>query len=569
MTGRGFFARALAPARRHAYLFPVGTGDDPPQTGQAADASIKALSEFLHGHRGEILARWERAVRKILGPHAEGFDRLVDPFTDLLDQFAVLTDGENGDGAPAGERHAPGAEGGMELGPLVTGYVLLRDTVVELWVPPARGAGPALRMLDQAVDRAILGAVRRFSAAQDSAWRALDRVAVLVREGGELQALMDGLLRVVLESATAADCGAILLHEGDQLVLRAAAGFEDELARGFSLKMGEGFAGAVATRRAPMFLRWAARDPMVRSESVKRRGVKALLGVPLLDADELIGVAVIGSLTSFEFPENDRRLFAAVADRGTAAIQLQRLRLATQDQERQLAEVQDALRARDKVLSTVAHEVRTPIGIVLMQADSLVQRTTPPPDGWLPKRVSSIHRAAERIDRLVEDLVEYTNLRAGRLQFTIGCHEAADVVREAVEMFAPAANERGIVVETELSPGLPALSCDRERILQVFSLLTSNALRALQDGGRIAIRAQHDDLGVVFSVEDTGPAIDAKELNHLFERAWRGERGGPGRSGVGLAISKGIVEAHGGRIWVASDARGGATFCFAVPTARA
>jgi signal transduction histidine kinase len=548
----------------------VGTGDDPPQAGQATEASIRALAEFLQESRGDILARWERAVRKVLGQQADGFDRLVDPFADLLDQFATLTEGDGAETITVGERHAPGAERSMDLGPLVTGYVLLRDTIVELWVPPPRNAAPALRMLDQAIDQAILGAVRRFSAAQEAAWRALDRVSALVRDGRELSALMDGLLRIVLESTASVHCAGILLRDGEELRLRATLGFEEDLERGFAVKVGEGFAGAVATRRAPVFLRWAARDPMVLGESVRRRGVRALYGVPLLDADELIGVAVIGSLTAFDVPEHDRRLFAAIADRATAAIQLQRLRQATHDQERQLAEVQDALRARDRVLSTVAHEVRTPIGIVLMQADSLAQRARAADGEWMPKRITSIHRAAERIDRLVENLVEFTNLRAGRLQFTIGTHPAADLVREAVEMFAPVAQERGIVVETELSAGLPDLSCDRERILQVLSLLTTNAARALADGvGRVAVRAQHDDVGVVFSVEDTGPGIDPADLPHLFDRAWRGERGKPGRSGVALAISKGIVEAHGGRIWAASDPRGGATFCFAVPTARA
>jgi len=547
----------------------VGTGDDPPQAGQSPEASIKALSDFLHDQRGEILTRWERSVQKILGAQAEGFDRMRDPLSDLLDHFAALTDGESSEVSAGAERNAPGAERTMELGPLVTGYVLLRDTIVELWNPPARASSVALRVLDQAIDRAILGAVRRFSAAEEAAWRAVDRVSDLVRQGGALPGLLDGLLRIVLESAASADCAAILLREGDQLVLRAAHGFDEDLAAGFAVKEGEGFAGAVAVRRAPMFLRWAARDPLVRSESVRRRGVKGLYGVPLRDADELVGVAVIGSLTAFDLPEYERRLFASLMDRGTAAIQLQRLRLATQDQERQLAEVQDALRARDRVLSTVAHEVRTPIGIVLMQADSMVHRPPPTDGDWLPKRVSSIHRAAERIDKLVEDLVEFTNLRAGRLQFTIATHPAADLLREAVEMFQGVAQERGVLVETELSPGLPAISCDRERILQVFSLLTANALRALGEGGRVALRAQHDDVGVVFSIEDTGPAISPEDLPHVFERAWRGERGRPGRSGVGLAISKGIVEAHGGRIWVASEPKGGATFCFTVPTARA
>jgi signal transduction histidine kinase len=548
-------------------FFPVGTGDDPPQVGHGTEASIKVLSEFLNGNRGDILARWERSLNQILGGQADGFDQTIDPLADLLEQFAALTDGD-ADIARADER--AGGERNLELGPLVTGYVLLRDTIVELWVPPTRGSAAALRVLDQAIDRAILVAVRRYTSAQDAAWRALDRVTALVKQGGPLEELLPELLGVVLQSTAAADCAAILLREEDRLVLRAASGLDEELAAGFSQKIGEGFAGAVAVRRAPMLLRWAARDPMVTAESLRRRGVRALYGVPLLDADDLVGVAIIGSLTSFDFPEYERRLFAALVDRGTAAIQLQRLRAATHEQERQLAELQDAVRARDRVLATVAHEVRTPIGIVLMQADSLIHRppATPDPE-WVPRRVTSIHRAAERIDRLVEDLVEFTNLRAGRLQFTMASHPAADLVREAAELVQPLAQERGIVVETELSAGLPELSCDRERILQVLSLLTANALRALPEGGRMSVRAQHDDVGVVFSVRDTGPRVEPDELSHLFERAWHGERGRPGRSGVGLAISKGIVEAHGGRIWVASDPGGGAAFCFIVPTARA
>jgi signal transduction histidine kinase len=543
-------------------------GDDPRQTGQGTEASIKALSEFLNDNRGEILARWERSVHGILGAQADGFTE-TDPLADLLAELDLLMEGEGAEAALPGERGAGRAPRNLALGPLVTGYALLRDTIVELWVPPPR-AGVALRLLDQAIDRTIVGMVHRHGQAQEAGWRALDRISALAPESGELSALLDGILRIVLESVPTADCAAVLLREGDRLVMRAALGLDEDLAAGFSQPVGEGFAGAVAVGRAPLLLRWAARDPLVRGESVRRRGVRALFGVPLLEADELVGVALVGSLTAFDFPEPERRLFTALLDRGTAAIQLQRLRAAVGDQERQLAELRDALRARDRVLSTVAHEVRTPIGIVLLQADSLIHRPAPPSDHeWLPRRVTSIHRAAQRIDRLVEDLVEFTNLRAGRLSVTRGCHPAAQVVQEAVEALQPLAQEHGVLVETELSGGLPDLDCDRDRILQVMSLLTANALRAMPEGGRLAVRAQHDDLGVVFSVEDTGPHIDPAELPHLFDRAWRGERGRPGRSGMGLAISKGIVEAHGGRIWAASDPRGGATFCFAVPTARA
>jgi signal transduction histidine kinase len=545
----------------------VGTGDDPPQTGLASDASVRALAEFLTNNRGDILARWESSARKILGEQADGFDLVLDPLADLLEQFNVLTEGEAAERTGGSERRAPGAERSLELGPLVTGYVLMRDAVVELWVPPARGWAPALRVLDQAIDQAILGAVRRFSAAEEAAWRAVDRVSALARSSLPLPQLLDGVLRIVLESTASADVGALLLREGDELHLRATVGFEEELDRSFSLRVGEGFSGAVAAGRAPMFLRWAARDPLVRAETARRRGVRALYGVPLIDADELVGVAVVGSLTSFEFPEHERRLFSALIDRGTAAIQLQRLRAATQEQERRLAELQDGVRARDQVLASVAHEVRTPIGIVLMQADSMVHRQPPDAD-WLQKRVSSIHRAAERIDRLVEHLVEFTNLRAGRLKVAVDDHPPAELVREAIETFRPVAQERNIVVQTDLAAELPPLRCDRERVLQVFSLLAGNSLRALPDGGQVTMRAQPDGEGVIFSVEDNGPRIDPGDLPHVFDRAWRGERGTPGRSGVSLAISKGIIEAHGGRIWVTSDGTA-TTFAFSLPVARA
>src|SRR4051812_4613477 len=106
--------------------------EDPPQTGQGAEASIKALSEFLNGNRAEILARWDRSVQKILGAQAEGFDQQIDPLADLLDQFTVLTEGEEAEPfTDEDQRGLPGAGRNLELGPLVTGYVLLRDTIVE------------------------------------------------------------------------------------------------------------------------------------------------------------------------------------------------------------------------------------------------------------------------------------------------------------------------------------------------------------------------------------------------------------------------------------------------------
>jgi signal transduction histidine kinase len=138
-----------------------------------------------------------------------------------------------------------------------------------------------------------------------------------------------------------------------------------------------------------------------------------------------------------------------------------------------------------------------------------------------------------------------------------------------VDGLRPTAEERRVVLEAELSPGLPALIGDGPRLQEALEHLLRAALQVVPDGGRIALRAQHDQGGVVFSVQDSAPAVDPEDLAQIFDRVWLGERPSVGRGGLALAVTKGIVEAHGGRIWATSAAGEGNTFCFALPAARA
>jgi signal transduction histidine kinase len=142
-------------------------------------------------------------------------------------------------------------------------------------------------------------------------------------------------------------------------------------------------------------------------------------------------------------------------------------------------------------------------------------------------------------------------------------------VRQVVEALRQGAEERRIVLEAELSPGLPSLVGDEQRLREALDHLVHAALQVVPDGGRIALRAQHDDGGVVFSVQDSAPAARSEDLASLFDRVWLGERPSVGRAGLGLAVARGIVEAHGGKIWATSAVGEGNTFCFALPAARA
>jgi signal transduction histidine kinase len=139
-------------------------------------------------------------------------------------------------------------------------------------------------------------------------------------------------------------------------------------------------------------------------------------------------------------------------------------------------------------------------------------------------------------------------------------------VHESVDAAAPEAADRGCSVESEVHPELPLVRGDRDRLVQVLGNLIANALKATPPGGRITVAARADEQGVVYSVRDTGAGLAAETRARLFEPYWRGSAGYKG-TGLGLAIARGIVEAHGGRIWVDSEPGRGSTFMFTVPVA--
>jgi signal transduction histidine kinase len=222
-------------------------------------------------------------------------------------------------------------------------------------------------------------------------------------------------------------------------------------------------------------------------------------------------------------------------------------------------------RRRLELIGDVAHELRTPLASIRSSMEGLI-------DGVLPAEVETyvvIVREAARLQRLVRDLEELSRAEAGQIAFEFQSLSLREVLKAAVGRLQSQYEDKGVALV--LAPPQPdvLVRADASRIQQVLTNLLGNALQHTADGGRVELSARRDANGVLVSVTDTGAGIGPEHLPHVFERFYRVDKSrsrAGGGSGIGLTISRHLVEAHGGRIWAASDGLGrGSTFTFTLP----
>jgi PAS domain S-box-containing protein len=279
------------------------------------------------------------------------------------------------------------------------------------------------------------------------------------------------------------------------------------------------------------------------------------MAIPLVARGRLLGVISLLSATpSRVYGSQDMRVGQELAERAALAVENARLYRAAQH----------AIQARDDVLGIVAHDLRNPLGTILM-VTSVLRSRAPQLE---PESVEMIQRAAGRMKHLIKDLLDVTLIDAGELTLAPSSLPAAQIVSEAVEAQKPLASAASLEYRLDLVEGLPDVWGDRNRLLQVFENLIGNALKFTAPGGCITIGAAPDDDEVRFWVSDTGSGIADEDHPYVFDRFWQARKARRQGAGLGLPIVKGIVEAHGGRVWVQSSPGRGSTFFFTIPTAR-
>jgi signal transduction histidine kinase len=219
------------------------------------------------------------------------------------------------------------------------------------------------------------------------------------------------------------------------------------------------------------------------------------------------------------------------------------------------------------VLNIVAHDLRNPLGTILLQA-AMLRRGGNSHDHPPRKPADVIERSAIRMNHLIQDLLDVARMGGGRLSISQTRVPADLAISDAVQAQEPRACSASLDLRLEAESQLPDLWADRDRLLQIFENLIGNAIKFTKPGGHITVGAARADEHVLFWVGDTGCGIAADHLPHVFERLWQASKTGQHGAGLGLQIVKGIVEAHGGHVWVESRLGEGSIFFFTIPTAR-
>jgi signal transduction histidine kinase len=227
---------------------------------------------------------------------------------------------------------------------------------------------------------------------------------------------------------------------------------------------------------------------------------------------------------------------------------------------------QEAIQTREQVIGVVAHDLRNPVNTILMAAELLARPGADPERR--KEHTERLARAVRRMTRLIDDLMDVQRLDSGPLPIERELLPARDIIIEAVESERPLAAKAGVVIAVELPQDLPDILGDRHRLLQVFDNLVGNAIKFTPRGGQIVVRAVSRGDAVQFSIADNGVGVSEENMPHLFDRFWQAKTTDRRGAGLGLPIAKGIVEAHGGYIWVDSKLGVGTTVCFTIPVAR-
>jgi signal transduction histidine kinase len=354
---------------------------------------------------------------------------------------------------------------------------------------------------------------------------------------------------------------------GSRLTMVAAHGYGEEMrVRVMQLNETSPVPLADAARTGePIWLEdleeYRARYPWTIASFDAVSGTQAHVTIPVIHREKVIGCVGFSFSDPTSFGAADRAFMLLMGEVVAGAVY--RARSYDEEFDRR-AQAELVAAARAEVLGVVAHDLRNPLTVIDLTAQFLVE--SDPPLESRREMLGIVRRAAAQMDRLVGDLLDAVRVQSGGLRLELREMDVAGTLHAAGEGHRAVAERSGVALSVELPQAPLCVRGDEERVVQALGNLLGNAIKFTRAGGMVTLATSASATEVTFRVSDTGPGIPDAERKHLFDRFWQSRKGDRKGVGLGLAIVKGIIDAHGGRLWVESAVGVGSTFAFALPS---
>ena len=337
-----------------------------------------------------------------------------------------------------------------------------------------------------------------------------------------------------------------------------------------AIPRGQGVTTRVMERREPVQIADIATEGSYESpirRPLIEAGHRALLGVPLLSEDEVIGVLAVTRKTPGEFEPEMVRLLSTFGTQSALAIQNARLFLEIEDKSRQL---EAASQHKSEFLANMSHELRTPLNAIIGFSEVLTARMFGELNEKQDEYLKDIYASGQHLLSLINDILDLSKIEAGRMELEPADFDLPSAIDNALTLVRERAGRRGNMLGRAIDERVGTIRADERKVKQVLLNLLSNALKFTPEGGRIDVRATVSDGLVEVSVADTGVGIAPEDQEAVFEefrQVGTADKKVEG-TGLGLALSRKFIELHGGRIWVKSQVGQGSTFTFTLPVRR-
>ena len=307
--------------------------------------------------------------------------------------------------------------------------------------------------------------------------------------------------------------------------------------------------------------------PDAHLEQLALAGWQSVLAVPLLGEGRILGALVVRRRTTGDFATQIVELLETFASQSALAIQNARL---YQELARKTSELEIASRHKSEFLASMSHELRTPLTAVIGFSEVLLDRLFGELNEKQERYLEDIRRSGRHLLELLNDILDLSKVEAGKMELELADTPVSAALEQSVAMVGERASQHGLALEVRVDPDVADVVADPLRLKQVALNLLSNAVKFTPPGGKVKVRARRVGDEVYVTVEDTGIGISAGDQARIFESFEQGRSGhsaGSEGTGLGLTLSKRIVELHGGRLWVESRLGEGSAFTFTVPAA--